>query len=443
VNFYRSLFFEKRFFFALFTLCGLFVIGYIIPIVFIVSKILLCMVAGLLYVDILLLYTGSNRMECKRILPNRLSMSDENKIQFTVLSAYTFVVSVKIIDELPVQFQIRDFILKVKLSAGQTTSLGYILTPHERGEFEFGLTRVFVTSPIGWISRRYNFNQPEIIPAYPSFIQMRKYQLMAQTNRMDAVGIKKVRKAGKHTEFDQVREYVSGDDFRLMNWKSTAKHAHLMVNQYQEERSKDIYSVIDMGRTMRMPFEGMSLLDYAINASLAISNISLMKHDKTGLITFSNNIHTFINADKRNNQLNTILETLYNQSTRFLESDYELLFLNIRKRIHQRSLLILYTNFEGLTSLQRQIPFMQQIARNHLLLVVIFENTEIMELISAPKISPEDVYSSVIAEKFMYEKKLMVRELQKHGISAILTNPHKLTPDIINKYLELKVRESI
>jgi uncharacterized protein (DUF58 family) len=216
-----------------------------------------------------------------------------------------------------------------------------------------------------------------------------------------------------------------------------------MVNQYQEERSKDIYNVIDMGRTMEMPFEGMSLLDYAINASLAISNISLLKHDKTGLITFSKNIHTFIGADKRNNQLNTILESLYNQTTRFQESDYELLFLNLRKRIHQRSLLILYTNFEGLTSLQRQIPFMAQIARNHLLLVVIFENTGIKELVLKPKLSLEEVYSSVIAEKFIYEKKLMVRELQNHGISSILTNPQKLTPDLINKYLELKVKESI
>lgn len=443
MQFYRSIFLEKYFFVALFTLCGLFVIGYIVPLVFIVSKILICMVAGLLVVDILLLYSRGSKIQCKRVLPNRFSMSDDNKIQFIIFSDYPFPVSVKIIEELPVQFQIRDFELNLKLSHGQSTSLGYSLTPLERGEYEFGLTRVFVSSPIGWISRRYNFNQKEIIPVYPSFIQMRKYQLIAQTNRMDTLGIKKIRKAGKHSEFDQVREYVSGDDFRLMNWKSTAKHTQLMVNQYQEERSKDIYSIIDMGRTMKMPFEGMSLLDYAINASLAISNISLLKHDKTGLITFSNNIHTFIAADKRNNQLNTIMESLYSQTTRFLEPDFELLFLNIRKRIHQRSLLILYSNFEGLTSLQRQIPFMQQIARNHLLLVVIFENTEILELIRKPKKLPEDVYSSVIAEKFMYEKKLMVLELQKHGISSMLTNPHKLTPDLINKYLELKVKESI
>lgn len=443
MKFFRSLFFEKLFFTVMFILCGLFVVGYFLPVVFLINKFLICIVIGFLIVDILLLYAGGNRIECRRIHPNRLSMSDENKIYFIVSNAYTFNISVKIIDELPVQFQIRDFKLTMKLSQGQSQTSGYLLTPRERGEFEFGLTRVYVSSYIGLISRRYNFSQPEKTPVYPSFIQMRKYQLMAQTNRMDAMGIKKVRKAGKHTEFDQVREYVSGDDFRLMNWKSTAKHARLMVNQYQEERSKDIYSIIDMGRTMKMPFEGISLLDYSINAALAISNISLLKHDKTGLVTFSNSLHTFIHADKRNNQLNTILESLYNQTTNFLESDYEFLFMNIRKRIHQRSLLILYTNFEGLTSLQRQIPFMQQIARNHLLMVIIFENTEILQLIQTSKTKLEDVYSSVIAEKYMFEKKRMVRELQQHGISALLTNPHKLTPDLINKYLELKVRESI
>jgi uncharacterized protein (DUF58 family) len=437
------LFFEKRFFIAMFALCALFVAGFVVPFLFILGKILLSMAAAVLVVDFLLLYGGSKKMDCKRELPNRLSMSDENNIRFSVTNAYAFAVSVKLIDELPVQFQIRDFELSLKLAPGQSATLGYSLTPHERGEFGFGLTRVFVSSPIGFIMRRYNFSANQTVPVYPSFIQMRKFQLMAQTNRTDAMGIKKIRKAGKHTEFDQVREYVSGDDYKLMNWKSTAKHARMMVNQYQEERSKDIYNVIDMGRTMQMPFEGMTLLDYAINASLAISNISLLKHDKTGLVTFSSAIHTFINADKRNNQLNRLLESLYAQKTRFQESDYERLFLNIRKRIHQRSLLILYTNFEGLTSLQRQLPFMQQIARNHLLLVVLFENTEISTLIKRPKPTLEAVYSSVIAEKFMFEKKLMVRELQKHGISAILTTPHKLTPDIINKYLDLKVRESI
>jgi len=138
------LFFEKRFFIALFSLCGLFVVGHFLPLVFIISKILLYTTGTLVFVDFMLLYSGKQTMECTRNLPNRLSMSDENKIQFTTSNFFFFPVSVTVIDELPIQFQIRDFKLKMKLLSGETKGLGYTLIPRERGEFEFGLTRVFV-----------------------------------------------------------------------------------------------------------------------------------------------------------------------------------------------------------------------------------------------------------------------------------------------------------
>src|SRR5690606_31033362 len=127
-------------------------------------------------------------------------------------------------------------------------------------------------------------------------------------------------------EFEQIKNYVPGDDVRQINWKSTARHQQLMVNQYEDEKSQSIYNIIDKSRSMLMPFNKLSLMDYSINTSLMISNIALKKHDKIGLITFSDIIGSAIKADRKFGQLNIILEKLYKQKERDLESNYEYLY---------------------------------------------------------------------------------------------------------------------
>jgi uncharacterized protein (DUF58 family) len=216
-----------------------------------------------------------------------------------------------------------------------------------------------------------------------------------------------------------------------------------MVNQYQDEKSQQIYSIIDKGRVMKMPFENMTLLDYAINSSLVISNIAIQKSDKAGIITFSTKVNTNLPADNRAGQMSKILEILYNQKTAYKESDYESLFINLRVHIKQRSLLFLYTNFESLSSLERQLTYFRNIAKQHLVVVIFFENTELSSLATMQTETTEDVYVKTIAQKFIYEKKLIVKELAKYGIHSILTKPQDLTINAINKYLELKARNML
>ncbi|MEN8899700.1 MAG: DUF58 domain-containing protein, partial [Nonlabens sp.] len=145
-------------------------------------------------------------------------------------------------------------------------------------------------------------------------------------------------------------------------------------------------------------------------------------------------------AQKRASQMNLILETLYNLDTDFKESDFGRLYIDIKRSITQRSLLLLYTNFETMDALHRQLPYLQAIAKNHLLVVIFFDNTELQELVKQPAVSTQEIYQKTIAEKFIYEKKLIVNELNKYGIQTILTEPKHLTVNTINKYLEIKAR---
>ncbi|MBE99894.1 DUF58 domain-containing protein [Flavobacterium coralii] len=440
MKFFRSLYLTNFFFYILCGIIAGFIIAYFVPAFYTALWMLVYILAAFTLIDILLLYVGNDRFKAERTAPEKFSNGDENPVHVKAESSYGFPVSLKVIDEVPVQFQMRNFSIIRHLKAGATDTFEYSLRPVERGEYYFGKLNIYVFSPLHLVSRRYAFGDGQMVPTYPSYIQLRKYDLMAFSNRLFQYGLKKIRRIGHTMEFEQIKEYVSGDDIRTINWKATAKKNELMVNQFQDERSQNVYMVIDKGRVMKMPFEGLSLLDYAINATLVLSNVILKKQDKAGMLAFSKRVENRVAAERRTSQMQRILESLYNIKTDFFESDYSRLYADIKKNITQRSLILLYTNFETLDGLNRQLPYLKGIARNHLLVVVFFENTELDAFINKKADTIQEVYDQVIAEKFAFEKRLIVNELRKYGIYSVLTKPENLTIDSINKYLEIKAR---
>ncbi len=191
---------------------------------------------------------------------------------------------------------------------------------------------------------------------------------------------------------------------------------------------------------MRMPFDGLTLMDHAVNTSLVLSNIALKKHDRAGLLTFSDKIGAVLKADSKAAQLNKILQTLYKESERTTEANYELLYYFSRKLVSGRSLMVLFSNFESMYALDRVLPILRRISAFHLLVVVFFENTAIRDFANNSPSSVEGIYQQTIARKFLAEKGAMVQKLRQFGIQAVLTRPEDLSMNTINKYLELKAR---
>jgi len=442
-QYYTNLFLNDRLFAALAFCIVLFLLKFFFVWLGDIPEIATGVVVALFFVDAFILYRVKEGLEAQRFTSKRLSNGDENPIQIEVKNRYGFIVNARIIDEVPFQFQLRDKDFRLSLKPAEIKSIHYNLRPTKRGEYDFGLIRAYISSPLGLISRRYNFDGAKVLPVYPSFIHLGQYELMAISHHLTEMGIKKIRKVGNSSEFDQIKNYVGGDDIRTINWKATARKGGLMVNTYTDERSQNIYCIIDKSRVMRMPFEGLSLLDYAINATVALSKVAMLKEDKAGLITISENIGAIVPADRKSVQLGNIMNVLYKEKTRYLESNLEALYSSVRAVVKQRGLLVFFTNFESLSALQRQMPYLKRLSKYHLLLVVFFENTELKALSNEPAKDVEGIYHKTIAEKFIYEKKLMVKELSKHGILSILTPPQKLTVNVINQYLALKAQQRI
>ncbi len=442
-NIIRAVYVTDRFYYLGTLLVLLFVTGHFSPLFYIIAKASLLFYFAAILLNGIMLFSKNNPIKAERKMAERLSNGDYNKVSLFIKNNFPFEINIKIIDEIPFQFQIRDFEIRSNLKSAEEKYEYYQLRPTKRGEYSFGKLNVYVNHAIGLINRRIKFDFAGVVPVYPSYIQLRKFELLAISNRLTEAGIKKIRRVSHTMEFEQIRDYVQGDDIRTLNWKATARRSHLMVNQYQDEKSQQVYCLIDMGRTMEMPFNGLSLLDYAINSSLVISNIAMYKQDKAGLITFSKNIHNILPAARNKLQMHRILEALYRQKTNFDESDFEKVYATIKRKIKQRSLLLLFTNFEWEVSLSRQLRFLRQLNNNHLLIVIFFKNTEVNQLVRERSSSINEVYVKTIAEKLMFEKRLIVKELKKYGIQSILTEPENLTVNTINKYLELKAMGKI
>lgn len=434
------MFLTRRFYLVITIVILLLGSGYFWSTLFVVGQLGLAAFLLVLLADAWLLYRTKG-IRASRSCAERFSNGDDNRVDLRVESLYPFPVRLSVIDETPVVFQQRDIDFRFSLAPGEGKTVEYTLRPTRRGEYGFGHIRVFASTPLGLIERRFTCGAPVTVKVYPSYLMLHRYELLAISDNLTEIGIKRIRRAGHQTEFEQIKEYVKGDDYRTINWKASARRHQLMVNVYQDERSQQIYSVIDKGRVMQQAFRGMTLLDYAINASLVLSYVAMRKDDKAGLVTFDEHFDAFVPASRKTGQMQTLLENLYKQTATFGETDFSALCVHLGKHVNKHSFLVVYTNFGSLTAMNRQLPYLQQLSRQHRVLVVFFEDTDLKAYIARRPDTTEGYYRHVIAEKFAFEKRLIVSTLKQHGIYSLLTTPENLSVDVINKYLEMKSRQ--
>jgi uncharacterized protein (DUF58 family) len=435
---YENLFFTRRFFLVMLGLATMFVVSFAFEAIYGMVWFLFFCFLGFTLLELLFLFLSKNKIQVKRILPEKLSNGDENDIYLNVRNPFSLKIYAQVIDELPNQFQSRDFLHQSELKPKSDTTLQYRVRPQVRGVYEFGVVHVFASTLLGLVQRRYNSAEVQTVKCYPAFLTLRNMDIRAVANEQIIMGSRKIRRIGSTMEFEQIKEYVIGDDIRTINWKSTAKRGQLMVNQFQDEKSQDIYVAIDTGRTMEMPFNGLSLLDYSINASLMMLSLALAKYDRSGMFSFGKRMDNVVLADKRPNQMQQIMEGLYAVETKFEESNFAALYAQLKRRIAHRSLIVLFTNFESMDGMQRNLPYLTGINKQHLLLVVFFKNKEIASIANANVTNTTQLSESIIAGKLEYDKRLMVRELSQYGILSLLTTPEELNIAVMNKYLEIK-----
>ncbi len=405
MNLIRNLYLTGRFYLAFAALIIAMIFGYAFPSMVAIAGAGTVLLFIAMALDAMMLFNKRVDIEVNRETAGLLSLGDFNPITLSLASRAKISLHVLILDEIPEQFQERSFSFERKFAPEETVNHTYELRPTSRGEYRFGQTNLYLATGLGLIQRRIRKPTAKMVPVYPSIIQMRKYELKTFARTAVEYGIKKVRRIGHSYEFEHIKQYNRGDDYRSINWKATGRRAELMVNVYEDEKSQAVYTIIDKSRVMHMPFNGLSLFDYAVNASLVISNVVLGKQDKAGLITFAETTKARLKADRSRQQLNKILQALYNEKEGSVEANYENLYLNVRNLVNGRALLFLYTNFESTYALQRALPQLRKLHKQHLLVVVFFENTEVSDHTRSEAEDMRDIYQQVTAENYISTSK--------------------------------------
>ena len=415
------MFLRKRFFISAFILALTAVLGVWIPVLYILARVGVWVLIAACIVDAaLLMYC---KVEGRRIISDNLDLGEKNIIEHELNVVRGRITSADIIDELPATFRQKDPLP------------GYTLAyPTTRGSFVLGNVYAFIRV-LGLLERRVRVvKKGNRVRVYPAFSKLREKDKQIRSRQIVSLGSHKRQMPSNQTEFQDIREYVVDDDIRTVNWKATARTGKVMVNNYEDERSQHIINIIDCGRIMHRTFNGLTLQDYAVNASLQLSYSALnVEGDCVGLSTYGPAGLRFLPAKSGERQLNSILQQLYALETEYGEGDMEGLCLMLDRKVQRRSLVVLYTDFATLESMERQLPFLQRISRRHTLVVVSFIDRD-LENVSESDFSVQ----GSIASDLMLQKRLICDRLQRQGIHSVLTYPDSLTYSVVNKYLELR-----
>src|SRR5690554_410447 len=429
----------SRFFFIVFGLSiVLMVTGFYLPVLLYFGQFSLVVLLILTVLDGVLLFANKSPITAERTIESRLNLGDETTIEITVTNTGSQPYRLTLFDETPYEMQARDLQFYGFVKIGNKEQFSYSFKPTQRGEYEWKNIHIFIRSFLNIMERRIIIEAPQKVGVYPSVLQMKNFEFLMFNQHTQQRGIKKIRRLGHNNEFEQIKNYIQGDDIRTINWKATSRRSELMVNQYQAQRSQSVYAIIDKSRSMEHRFEGLTLLDHAVNSTLVFSNIALKKGDKIGLVTFAHKMGTQIAPNSGKRQLQRILDALFAQKTEFKEANYSLLYQSLRKTIPFRSLLMLYTNFETELAMHRALPMLKSINKKHVLVVIFFKNTDLNDQLTKNPTTARELYVSTLAEDVINTKKRIAKELNRHGIQTVLTAPNELNIDTLNKYLELK-----
>ncbi len=378
--------------------------------------------------------------EFERECDEKLSLGIDNEVIIKIRNNSDYHIYMEIRDDIPDYFKVDRHLLEIDIEPHFDNRVLYNVIPIKRGNYLFGDVHFRYPGVLKLCRKQGVSNLKNEYKVYPNLKDLRKYTLKSIKKINQIQGNKNIRKYGIGTEFESLKEYVEGDDYKKINWTSTARQNKIIVNSYEPEKNQNVFVIIDTSRVMNTEIDNIKKLDYSINSAFTLTQLALENGDNVGLMVFDNEVKRFVKPGKGIGHFQIIAENLYDIHESFVTSNYEesLKYLNnFQKR---RSLLCIFTeplNSEETISLAKKL---KTFAKRHLPIVIAVKDSKINYIANKKVSNSYDVYNKSAALKLVEEREKMINIYKQYGIIYIDTEPDKLSIEVLNSYLNIKER---
>ena len=379
----------------------------------------------------------------ERQAPAVFSVGRPNPVTLEVRSRARRTLAVTLRDDLPADAEVAELPATIELRPGESQSLRYRVTPQRRGAYALGDHHVRYPSPLGLWLRQLRLPACHPVKVYPDVKAVRTYELLARQDREYAL-TRAARRRGGESEFERLREYTRDDEFRAIDWKATARRQKLIAREYQLERNQNIVFMLDCGRLMTAETAGRSHLDHALNATLMMSHVAVRTGDQVGLLAFADRVHSWLPPSGGTRAAQKIVQASYDLHPTLVEPDYRAAFDQLALRMRKRALVVLFTQVIDDEAAKAVSRLMRGLLPRHLPLVVLFRDVEVDALAEGARAETEassDPYLRGAAAELIVWRDRLVRDLERAGVLTLDTTPERLTPSLVNRYLEIKARQ--
>lgn len=379
-------------------------------------------------------------VECTREVAKELSLGIPNSVALRIINRRRREARLLVKDEAPEGFEVEGNLAYLRVPARTEVRHRYHVTPRRRGDYAFAALNFRFFGPLGLLALQRRVPQPQQVRVYPNLTQVREFDLLARRGRLLQAGLRLSRWRGRGTEFESLRDYLPDDDFRRINWKASARRARLTSHEYEAERSQNVLMVLDLGRLMTTEHQGMSKVDYAVNAALLLGYVCVSAGDRVGLLLFSSQIEGYLPPGRGKAQVFRLLRELYRAEPKMVEPDYAGAFHYLNMRSRRRTLVVVFTDIVDPAVSQDLVAQMRALFPAHLPLCVTMKDASLAAMAAHEPADLPSTYQRAVAIKALRDRDEALAVLRNGGVLVLDTRPEDLTVDLVNRYLEVKAR---
>jgi uncharacterized protein (DUF58 family) len=326
----------------------------------------------------------------------------------------------------------------VTLAAGAEKEFNYSITPRERGDDAFQGTFLRIACPLGLVERQVRLETEEQVRVYPNVLALREFDLLKQQGRLKEIGIRRSRIRGLGTEFESLREYSEGDDYRKIDWKATARKNKLVVRQYEQERNQVVIVVVDIGRHMLAEVNGVRKLDHVLDSLLMLVNAAAVAGDQIGLLVYADTVRRYIPPAKGRSQVGFIIEAIHDLIAEPVESDGAAAFGYLGSRWKRRSLMVAFTDVLDSDRAKDVASSLGPLSRRHLVLLARVGDPRLREVLDQPVHDVPTMYQKTAARMLKTDAFEAQMVLESAGIHTLEAEPQDLAAALVSYYFMVK-----